>query len=68
MVAELRAAVQGGDYSSVSEVVRDWRLRRKVETLKVEELRVQGWLGRPCPWCRTWLTRRSTASARRRWE
>ncbi|MDE2516979.1 MAG: type II toxin-antitoxin system ParD family antitoxin [Rhodospirillales bacterium] len=43
MVAEMRAAVEDGDYGSVSEVVRDalrdWRLRRKVETLKVEELR-----------------------------
>jgi antitoxin ParD1/3/4 len=43
MVAELRAAVEGGDYGSVSEVVRealrDWRLRRKIETLETEELR-----------------------------
>ena len=43
MVAELRAAVEGGEYGSVSEVVRDalrdWRLRRKVETLETEELR-----------------------------
>ncbi|MFL5253202.1 MAG: type II toxin-antitoxin system ParD family antitoxin [Rhodopila sp.] len=43
MVAELRAAVEGGDYGSVSEVVRDalrdWCLRRKVETLETEELR-----------------------------
>jgi len=43
MVAGLRAAVEGGDYGSVSEVVRDalrdWRLRRKIETLKIEELR-----------------------------
>jgi antitoxin ParD1/3/4 len=43
MVAELRAAVDGGDYGSVSEVVRDalrdWRLRRKIETLETEELR-----------------------------
>jgi len=38
MVAELRAAVEGGDYGSVSEVVRDWRLRRKIETLETEEL------------------------------
>jgi antitoxin ParD1/3/4 len=40
MVAELRAAVEGGDYGSVSEVVRDalrdWRLRRKIETLETE--------------------------------
>lgn len=39
MVVELRAAVDGGDYGSVSEVVRDWRLRRKIETLETEELR-----------------------------
>lgn len=43
MVAELRAAVEGGDYGSVSEVVREalraWRLRRKIETLENEELR-----------------------------
>src|SRR5260221_14468634 len=43
MVAELRAAVEQGDYGSVSEVVRDalrdWRLRRKVEAIEIEELR-----------------------------
>lgn len=43
MVAEVRAAVEGGDYGSVSEVVRDalrdWRLRRRIETLETEELR-----------------------------
>jgi antitoxin ParD1/3/4 len=43
MVAEVRAAVEGGDYGSVSEVVRDalrdWRLRRKIETLETEEPR-----------------------------
>jgi antitoxin ParD1/3/4 len=43
MVAEVRAAVEGGDYGSVSEVIRDalrdWRLRRKIETLETEELR-----------------------------
>jgi len=43
MVADIRAAVEGGDYGSVSEVVRDalrdWRLRRKFETLETEELR-----------------------------
>jgi len=43
MVAELRAAVEGGDYGSVSEVVRDAlrdrRLRRKIESLETEELR-----------------------------
>jgi len=43
MVAKSRAAVEDGDYGSVSEVVRealrDWRLRRKIETLETEELR-----------------------------
>jgi antitoxin ParD1/3/4 len=43
MVAEVRAAVEGGDYGSVSEVVRDaprlWRSRRSIETLETEELR-----------------------------
>jgi antitoxin ParD1/3/4 len=43
MAAEVRAAVEAGDYGSVSEVVRealrDWRLRRKIETLETEELR-----------------------------
>lgn len=43
MAAEVRAAVEAGDYGSVSEVVRDalrgWRLRRKIETLEIEELR-----------------------------
>jgi antitoxin ParD1/3/4 len=43
MVAEVRAAVKGGDYGSVSEVVRDalrdWRLRRQIERLEIEEQR-----------------------------
>ena len=43
MAAEVRAAVTHGDYGSVSEVVRealrDWRLRRRIETLETEELR-----------------------------
>ncbi|HJU19355.1 MAG TPA: type II toxin-antitoxin system ParD family antitoxin [Stellaceae bacterium] len=43
MAAELRAAVEAGEYSSVSEVIRDalrdWRLRRKFEALEVDELR-----------------------------
>ena len=43
MAAELRAAVEGGEYGSVSEVVRDalrdWRLRRKVEALQTDELK-----------------------------
>ncbi len=37
MVAEMRAAVETGDYGSVSEVVRDalrhWHLRLNIETL-----------------------------------
>ena len=36
----MRAAVEGGDYGSVSEVVRDalrdWRLRREIESLETE--------------------------------
>jgi antitoxin ParD1/3/4 len=43
MVADVRAAVEGGEYGSVSEVVRDalrdWRLRRRIETMEIEELR-----------------------------
>ncbi len=43
MAAEIRAAVQDGDYESVRglvrEALRDWRLRRKVETLEVDGLR-----------------------------
>ena len=43
MAAEIRAAVEAGDYGSVSEVVRDalrdWRLRRKIQTLEADELR-----------------------------
>ena len=43
VVAEVRAAVEHGDYGSVSEVVRDalrdWRMRRRIETLATEDLR-----------------------------
>jgi antitoxin ParD1/3/4 len=43
MVALLRDAVDSGEYSSASEVVREalraWKLRRKVETLELDELR-----------------------------
>jgi antitoxin ParD1/3/4 len=43
MAAELREAVEAGDYGSVSEVVRDalrdWRVRRKIEALETEDLR-----------------------------
>lgn len=37
--AELRAAVEDGEYGSVSKAVRDWRLRRRGEALETEELR-----------------------------
>jgi len=43
MVAVLRAAVDSGEYSSASEVVREalrgWKRKRKVEEMEVEELR-----------------------------
>lgn len=43
MVAVLRAAVDSGEYSSASEVIcdalREWKLKRKVEEMEVEELR-----------------------------
>jgi antitoxin ParD1/3/4 len=43
MVADVKAAVEQGDYATTSEVIRDalrdWRLKRKVEALEVEELR-----------------------------
>jgi antitoxin ParD1/3/4 len=43
MVAVLRAAVDSGEYSSASEVIREalraWKLRKKVETMELEELR-----------------------------
>ncbi|HIJ37430.1 MAG TPA: type II toxin-antitoxin system ParD family antitoxin [Rhodospirillaceae bacterium] len=43
MAAEVRAAVERGEYGSVSEVVRDalrdWRMRRTVDALEIEELR-----------------------------
>ena len=43
MVATLRAAVDSGECSSASEVVREalrgWKLKRKVEEMEVEELR-----------------------------
>ena len=43
MVAEVREAVASGDYGSVSEVIRDalreWRLRRKIETIEAAEIR-----------------------------
>jgi antitoxin ParD1/3/4 len=43
MAAMLRAAVDSGEYSSASEVIREalraWKLRRKIETIELEELR-----------------------------
>lgn len=43
MIAVLRDAVESGEYSSASEVVREalrvWKLKRKVETLELDELR-----------------------------
>jgi antitoxin ParD1/3/4 len=43
MAAELRAAVEQGEYGSVSEVIRDalrdWRFRRKIEAIEIDELR-----------------------------
>ncbi|MEJ0020542.1 MAG: type II toxin-antitoxin system ParD family antitoxin [Acetobacteraceae bacterium] len=49
MVAEVRAAVEQGDYGSVSEVVREalreWRLRRRIEGLEANELRRLVWEG-----------------------
>jgi antitoxin ParD1/3/4 len=43
MAAEIRAAVERGEYGSVSEVVRDplheWRVQRRRETLELDEPR-----------------------------
>ncbi len=43
MVGVLRSAVASGEYASASEVIRealrDWKLKRKVEALELEELR-----------------------------
>ena len=43
MVEAIRDAVDSGDYATTSEVirdaVRDWRLKRRVEALDVEDLR-----------------------------
>ncbi len=43
LVAEVKAAVEKGEYSTTSEVIRDalrdWRLKRKVEALDVEDLK-----------------------------
>lgn len=43
MAASLRKAVESGEYASSSEVVRealrDWKLKRKFESLELDELR-----------------------------
>lgn len=43
MASEMHAAVGCGDYGSVAEIVRDalrdWRMRRRVEELEIEEMR-----------------------------
>jgi len=43
MVSIVRAAVESGEYSSTSEVIREalrgWKLKRKVEQLELDELR-----------------------------
>lgn len=43
MVGILRTAVASGEYASTSEVIRealrDWKLKRKVEALELDELR-----------------------------
>ena len=43
MIAVLRAAVESGEYASTSEVIREalrgWKIKRKVETLELDELR-----------------------------
>jgi len=43
MVTNLRTAVKSGEYASSSEVIRealrDWKLKRKVESLEIDELR-----------------------------
>jgi antitoxin ParD1/3/4 len=43
LVVLLREAVATGEYSSASEVIREalraWKLKRKVETLELDELR-----------------------------
>lgn len=43
LVAEVRAAVEKGEYSTTSEVIRDalrdWRLKRKIEELDVQDLK-----------------------------
>ena len=43
MVATLRSVVESGEYASASEVIREalrnWKLKRKIEALELDELR-----------------------------
>lgn len=43
MVGAVRAAVESGEYATASEVIRealrDWRLKRRIATLELDELR-----------------------------
>jgi antitoxin ParD1/3/4 len=43
LIVEVKAAVEQGEYSTTSEVIRDalrdWRLKRKVEALDTEDLK-----------------------------
>jgi antitoxin ParD1/3/4 len=43
LIADIRAAIAQGDYATTSEVLRDalrdWKLKRKVQGMDVEELR-----------------------------
>ena len=44
MVSLLKAAVESGEYATASEVIRDalrdWKLKRRLATLELEELRL----------------------------
>jgi antitoxin ParD1/3/4 len=44
MIADVKAAVEQGEYATTSEVIRDalrdWRLKRKIEALDAEGLRL----------------------------
>ena len=43
MISILRTAVESGEYASTSEVIREalraWKLKRKVESIELDELR-----------------------------
>ena len=43
MITVLKAAVESGEYSTTSEVIRDalrdWKLKRRFESMELEELR-----------------------------